>query len=207
MIRHRIIVLSETAEWRRLLPGATALVRRAAKAALAAAGPAQTAELDIVLVDDARQRELNRDWRGQDKSTNVLSFPCATELPRAANGASTFGSGMPLLLGDVVLAAGTIAAEAESQGKSLADHVTHLVIHGVLHLLGYDHEDGRSARRMEGLEVTLLETLGIADPYRPVPATPQRKAARKPAVPRVASRRPASRKSTSRRVSARAVAR
>ena len=105
--------------------------------------------LCIVLADDSLQRRLNREFRGRDKSTNVLSF-----------------DGAPGALGDVVLALETIAAEAEAQGKTLAAHVTHLVVHGVLHLMGHDHERPGQARRMERLEIEILARLGIADPYR-----------------------------------------
>jgi probable rRNA maturation factor len=104
------------------------------------------------LADDALQRRLNRDFRGRDKSANVLSF-----------------EGAPASLGDVVLALETVASEAESQGKSLADHVAHLVVHGVLHLMGYEHRTSAQARRMERLEIAILAGLGIADPYRGTP--------------------------------------
>ena len=156
----RIAVRVEAPAWRRRLPDAGALVRRAARAALTgaradkgAAGPGGGGELCLVLADDALQRRLNRDFRGADKSTNVLSF-----------------AGAPASLGDVVLALETVAAEAESQGKSLADHVAHLVVHGVLHLMGYDHHTGAEARRMERLERAILAGLGIADPYSRPPA-------------------------------------
>ena len=150
-------VLVEAARWRKLLPTSPALVRRAARTALAAAGPDQPAELAIVLVDDRRQRALNRQWRGKDKSTNVLAFPGVSPVP----------VGTPLPLGDVVLAIGTIEEEAAAQSKPLADHVVHLVIHGTLHLLGFDHDLPSRAKRMEALETKLLAQLGIPDPYRP----------------------------------------
>ena len=125
-------------------------MRRAARAALSAAKHRPHGELCLVLADDALQRKLNHDFRGRDKPTNVLSF-----------------EGAPVSLGDVVLALETIAGEAETQGKSLADHVAHLVVHGVLHLMGVDHQTGGQARRMERLETEILAGLGIADPYRP----------------------------------------
>jgi len=103
-------------------------------------------------------RELNRDFRGQDKPTNVLSFP-SDEKPKP---------GAPMvLLGDVVLAYETVAREAHAQGKSLAEHAAHMVVHGVLHLLGFDHERNEvDAQRMEALETQVLAKLGIPNPYR-----------------------------------------
>jgi probable rRNA maturation factor len=149
----------EAPAWRRQLPGAPALVRRAARAALGTAKDAGKAgELCLVLADDELQRKLNREFRGADKPTNVLSF-----------------EGAPAALGDVVLALETIAAEAELQGKSLGDHVAHLVVHGVLHLMGYDHQRRGQARRMERLETEILASLGIADPYV-LPARRRRRA-------------------------------
>jgi probable rRNA maturation factor len=145
----RIALRVEAPAWRRRLPAAEGLVRRAARAALAAAKPRPRGELCIVLADDVLQRKLNHDFGGRDKPTNVLSF-----------------EGAPVSLGDVVLALETIAGEAETQGKSLADHVAHLVVHGVLHLMGYDHQTDGQARRMERLETEILAGLGIADPYR-----------------------------------------
>lgn len=145
--------------WRPALPGAARVCVRAARAALAAGGaPSGRAELAIVLADDALLQKLNREWRGRDAPTNVLSFPAGEGGPVAPEA--------PLLLGDVVLAFETVAAEAQTQGKSLADHLAHLVVHGVLHLLGFDHEGAAEAQRMEALETQVLAGLGIADPYR-----------------------------------------
>jgi len=143
-----ISVAALSSRWRRSLPGAPTLVRRAARAALAAAGETP-AEISFALADDAAVRVLNRDYRGKDKPTNVLSFE----------------SGERPFLGDVVLALETVLAEAESQGKPAADHVTHLVVHGVLHLLGHDHETPAEATTMERLEVAVLAGLGVPDPY------------------------------------------
>ena len=144
----------EAPAWRRAFPGAPACVRRAARAALEAGGmdSLPAGGVCIVLADDSLQRRLNREFRGRDKSTNVLSF-----------------DGAPGALGDVVLALETIAAEAEAQGKTLAAHLAHLVVHGVLHLMGYDHERPGQARRMERLEIEILAGLGIGDPYRAPP--------------------------------------
>ncbi len=161
-------VLAPCREWRRALPGAAAQCRRAARAAMALGAPAvDDAEISIVLGDDRLLRRLNGAWRGKDEATNVLSFPAQPAvrcpLPRVPGMARPFG--------DVVLAFETIRAEAAAQGKALADHLAHLVVHGVLHLLGFDHVAAVEARRMERLERRILAGLGIADPYlgSPVP--------------------------------------
>lgn len=130
--------------------GLRAKLLRAAEAA-AAAGKLR-GELTILLADDARLMALNRDFRGKNRPTNVLSFP----------------SDRPGYHGDIAIAHGVSAAEAKAAGRRLADHVSHLVVHGVLHLAGYDHETERDARLMEPLEVKILARLGIADPYRAV---------------------------------------
>lgn len=120
----------------------------------ALAGRRETAELTVRIVDEAEGRALNARWRGRDYATNVLSFPA--ELPP--------GVALPLL-GDLVVCAPVVAREAAEQGKSEADHWAHLVIHGTLHLLGFDHESESDAVVMEGLERELLAGLGIGDPY------------------------------------------
>ena len=143
--------------WRERLPDVERLCGDAARAALAVAGGMpDAAELSIVLGDDTLAHSLNRQWRGQDKPTNVLSFPVAP---------MTLPPGAPHLLGDIVLAFETLAAEAAAQGKPLAHHLRHLVVHGVLHLMGYDHERTADAERMEALERRILKRLAIADPY------------------------------------------
>jgi probable rRNA maturation factor len=152
------------AEWRRRLPEIEALCLGAARSALAAAGAVdRSAELSLVLADDALVRSLNRRWRGQDKPTNVLSF-AAEDGPATAT-----PSPLPRLLGDVVLAFETVSAEAAAQEKPLADHLRHLVVHGVLHLLGFDHVVEAEALRMEALETRILAGLGVPDPYRERP--------------------------------------
>jgi probable rRNA maturation factor len=133
--------------------------RRAALAALAGSGRKRAGDLALViaLADDGAVRRLNRHFRGKDKPTNVLSFPADTRatLP-----------GGPRFLGDIVLARQTVTREARAQGKRVADHLTHLVVHGTLHLLGHDHDTDAQARRMESLEVRILGGLGVPDPYR-----------------------------------------
>jgi probable rRNA maturation factor len=123
-------------------------------AAAACAGRILRADLAIRLVDAREGRALNRHYRGKDYATNVLSFPA--ELPE--------GVTLPLL-GDLVICAPVVAREAREQGKKLNAHYAHLTIHGVLHLLGLDHEDEREAEAMEQIERDLLAGLGIGDPY------------------------------------------
>jgi probable rRNA maturation factor len=130
-----------------------ALLEQAARAAFdAAPPPPATYQVTLVLTDDGEMRNLNRIWRGKDAPTNVLSFP-AGEM-----GAQGF-------LGDVVLAEETTRREAREQNIPLQDRACHLVVHGVLHLLGFDHTEDDAAERMETLERTALASLGVADPY------------------------------------------
>ncbi len=140
------------------IPDLEKLARRAAHAALwgAYSGP-QSVSLAILFTGDAAVAEINRQWRGQAKPTNVLSFPAPAGPP--------VPEGEPRPLGDIVLGFGTVAREAEEQGKPLPHHATHLIVHAVLHLLGQDHETETEAEIMEALERTILKQLGIADPY------------------------------------------
>ena len=135
---------------------AAASFRRWAGAALT--GRIREADLAIRIVDEAEGRALNRHYRGRDYATNVLSFPA--ELPEGLPP----GVRMPLL-GDLVICAPVVAREAREQGKPVAAHYAHLTVHGVLHLLGWDHEDSREADAMEQLEREILAALGIHDPY------------------------------------------
>lgn len=154
-----IALRAQSRQWRALgdLASLRARALQAAEAALAVAPtkPCDGAELSLLLTDDKRIRVVNRDWRGFDKATNVLSFPAAPP-DRIA---------MSPVLGDIVIAYETLEREAQAEDKSLADHFSHLVIHGLLHLLGEDHETEAEAQRMEALEVAALARLGIADPY------------------------------------------
>jgi probable rRNA maturation factor len=141
----------EADAWLEALPDAAARVRAAAEAALAEAkGPAE-AEITVLLTDDAEQRTLNAEFRSKDKPTNVLSFP-SPEFAAPH-------------LGDVSLAYETCAREAKEQSKPLRDHLSHLVAHGVLHLLGWDHESDAEAEAMEALERKVMAKLGVPDPY------------------------------------------
>ena len=160
---HNIDISIESPDWA-ALPDAQAIAAAAAAAALAS--ETEAIELSLVLSSDDFVGALNRDYRGRDEPTNVLSFP--GERPRQ----SAPEMGRPVLLGDVVVAFGVARreADADDRGISLADHLSHLVIHGVLHLLGHDHQNAAEAEVMEGLEVRLLSGLGINDPYREMDA-------------------------------------
>jgi probable rRNA maturation factor len=111
-------------------------------------------ELSVVLTNDEEQQTLNRDWRGIDKATNVLSFPQIEPFGPVTG-----------ILGDVILARETLEREAKEEGVSFEDHFTHLMVHGFLHILGYDHMDDDEALVMESLETQILASLGVADPY------------------------------------------
>lgn len=156
-------VAIRTTAWTHAVPSAAAHCRKVARHVWRRVAPkvlqARAAELAVVLVTDAAIRKLNAAYRGKDKPTNVLSFP-----------ADAFDGPGPALLGDVVVAYATCAREARQEGKSLKNHLSHMVVHGVLHLLGYDHESARDAKTMERLETDILLELGVADPYADPPA-------------------------------------
>jgi probable rRNA maturation factor len=149
-----IDISAESEGWSKI-PGVEAAVRRAAEAAMLD-GEAPPSEISIVLSDDEHIRELNKHHRGMDKPTNVLSFPPARMKTPA---------GAPRILGDIVIAFETMEREAAEEAKPLEHHLTHLVVHGVLHLLGYDHEDEEEAETMEARERQILAKLDIPDPY------------------------------------------
>lgn len=169
-----IAVVVEDPAWWETLQEAAEVARNAAHAALrqrchaidgsADAGVRRTdsptaSELTVVLADDRLLRRLNREFRGQDRATNVLSF-AGLDAPTVDQ------PEMPRLLGDVVLARETIFKEAQAQNKAPGEHLSHLVVHGVLHLLGFDHKTEAQAKSMETVECAALAGLGIADPYR-----------------------------------------
>ncbi len=164
-----IDIIIETESWQQALPTVERVVERAAAATFSQAtrggGHWQTA---ILLADDATLRDLNRRFRGQDKATNVLAFPAHEDSARYADPAvesPIIAGDEPQQWGDVALAFETVAREAAEQDKSLADHLSHLVTHGLLHLLGHDHQDSAAALRMEALEREILWQIGVADPY------------------------------------------
>lgn len=178
----KITIIVKSPAWEKLLVPYTKTVRAACEAALSNSSPRRRqarrgksfarsnqngpppnllpmgggAELTVVLADDAFIQELNYTYRGKNKPTNVLSFPSYPES-RSLNSDSS--------LGDIILALGTIQKEAKAQQKTLKDHAMHLIVHGVLHLLGYDHENEKEAASMEEKEIKILNKLGIKNPY------------------------------------------
>ncbi|MDO1580825.1 rRNA maturation RNase YbeY [Rhizobium oryzicola] len=118
--------------------------------------PSQPVELSLVFSDDAQIREINAEWRGKDKPTNVLSFPAFPVEPGDMPGP---------MLGDIVIARETVEREAVELDKPFDEHLTHLLVHGFLHLFGYDHMETEEAEEMEGLETRILAKLGLSDPY------------------------------------------
>jgi probable rRNA maturation factor len=147
--------------WRGDCPDAARLADAAARLALKRSAAPKASVVDITLTDDEAQQALNRTWRRVDAPTNVLAFP-------AADAGAPLPDGAPLLLGDVVLAYETVRREATEQQKPLADHLRHLVVHGVLHLLGYDHAREADAALMEAHEIAILAELGVPNPYRDI---------------------------------------
>ena len=148
----------EAGDWAKALPDAAAIAERAILATCVAVnGVPEGTEVSVLLTDDAHQQVLNLDWRGKDKPTNVLSFP--------GDGAEGLPQGAPVLLGDIAVAFETTNLEADEQQKSLAHHFCHLIVHGMLHLLGFDHKTQPQADEMEPLEIKVLEGLGIVSPY------------------------------------------
>lgn len=162
-------VVAEDARWADI-EGAAELTTRLAeisRATLVHAGgrwPGRAVEMGIVLADDGLVRRLNRDYRGKDRSTNVLSFALTDNADDPAPETAA-DSAPPLMLGEVYLAYETVAAEAAEQNKTILDHTRHLVVHGVLHLIGYDHQEKAEADTMERLEAAVLDRFGVADPY------------------------------------------
>jgi probable rRNA maturation factor len=158
-IRVAVTVVIDDQGWLKLAADPARLLRRAVRAALKVARrprglePGGAVALSVALMSDRGVQRLNRDFRGKDRPTNVLSFPAGIVAGRRVE------------LGDIALALGVVRREAREQGKAPADHLAHLMVHGVLHLLEYDHENDHDAERMEKLERKALATLKIDDPY------------------------------------------
>ncbi len=143
--------LAEMSE--RVLGAAAGYLRKSEKQPFPKAG---APEVSLVFTNDAEIRGINAEWRSQDKPTNVLSFPAFPLTPGKMPGP---------MLGDIIFAQETLTREAGELGKSFDDHLTHLMVHGFLHLFGYDHMEDEEAEKMEGLETRILAGLGLSDPY------------------------------------------
>lgn len=145
-----IETIVESDRWRAALGGVEALAARCFEAARLGE-PRLGGEIALLLADDAALRALNARFRGKDAPTNVLSFPSGEEAPG--------------FLGDIAVAFETAAREADEKGIALADHAAHLIVHGLLHLVGHDHETAEEAEKMEALEIDVLDALGVSNPY------------------------------------------
>jgi probable rRNA maturation factor len=155
----RIALEIEDPRWSERLPDIREILESAIGLALAGTDAGdRTIEVGVRLVDDGAIQGLNREWRGRDKPTNVLSFPLGEAGP-------VTDAEFPWLIGDIVMSFDTICAESRRDGKPLEHHVAHLAIHGALHLIGHDHEDETEAETMESAETALLARLEIPDPY------------------------------------------
>jgi probable rRNA maturation factor len=157
-VKSTIAIVVDDPRWRESVPDAVRLCRRAARSALAGMADRPVA-LCVLLADDAKVADLNRRFRGKRGPTNVLSFPAGSSVGIDSSGPAATS------LGDIALAYETVAREAARDGKTVSAHLAHLVVHGVLHLLGHDHVRAADATRMESLETSVLARLGVADPY------------------------------------------
>ncbi|WP_242018925.1 rRNA maturation RNase YbeY [Phaeovibrio sulfidiphilus] len=161
----------EDDRWTEALPDLAGILERACRGALDgghAGDLGSTLEFSVVLTDDEAVRALNRDYRGRDCPTNVLSFASLDDT-----GSAPLPEGMPLHLGDIVVAFDTTLAEAQERPVPLADHLFHLAVHGILHLLGFDHEDDDEATEMEALEADILVSSGLSNPYHTAGEIPE----------------------------------
>lgn len=169
-MRLNVSIEKASKKWARAFPGMLGKIEQAAAVAfLNAKKPAafgkRSFDIGIILTDDKTIQVLNRDYRSKNKPTNVLSFPQLNMQKFKKTELDAFPAKMPVPLGDVVLAYETIRKETVAERKTLENHVVHLVVHGVLHLLGYDHMTARDAKSMEKLECDILASMGYPDPY------------------------------------------
>jgi probable rRNA maturation factor len=174
MIRLSIHLDVASAKWKRAFPGMNKKIEQAAACAfLNARKPAALQRrcftLSIILTDDSNIKTLNKNYRGKNKPTNVLSFPQMNLKNFRRASLDIFPPKSEIPLGDIVLAFQTIHRESKKQKKTLESHVIHLIVHGTLHLLGYDHQTAKEADSMEKLECDILDSLGYPDPYRESP--------------------------------------
>jgi probable rRNA maturation factor len=170
MIKLKINVDKASVKWTKAFPLMQSKIEEAAAAAfMNAKKPAafrrRAFEINVILTDDTNIKTLNRNYRGKNKATNVLSFPQINMNNFRRTALDVFPARSDIPLGDIVLAYQTIRRECLEQDKSLENHVIHLIVHGTLHLLGYDHMRSREANAMEKLECDILEALGYPDPY------------------------------------------
>lgn len=150
MTRLEIDVRCTATGWSEI-PDLDSVSAAAAKAVEKTVGQTLEGSLSVLFTDDVEMQALNRAWRGKDKPTDVLSFPSDDDMQD--------------VFGDIAVGYGTCACDARSAGRPLKAHITHMLVHGMLHLLGYDHENDGEAAEMEGLEVKALASLGLPDPY------------------------------------------
>jgi probable rRNA maturation factor len=170
MIKLHVNLDTASAKWKKAFPQMKRKIEQAAACAfLNAKKPAafkqRSFAIGVLLTDDANIKALNKSYRGKNKPTNVLSFPQINLHSFRSASLDIFPRNSAIPLGDIVLAYQTIHGESRQQDKPLEDHVIHLIVHGTLHLLGYDHERLKSAHAMEKLECDILESLGYPDPY------------------------------------------
>lgn len=162
-------IVRDAGDWAPFEP-VEATIEQAARAAarhpgVLAALPVDRVSICIALSTDEAVRELNRQWRSKDSPTNVLTFPAPPIVPPGLPASADGAASGPPFLGDIVLAAQTVSREARDMRSSPRHHLQHLVVHGLLHLLGFDHEQDAEATAMEALETEILATIGVADPY------------------------------------------
>ncbi len=168
---YNIEIQEQYPEWRKCLPEYEVICNKACEAVLDEIGIGNNVpevHISILLTDDKIMQSLNLNHRGQDRPTNVLAFPSQPPISQKAVNIdqNRLNTQIPLFLGDVALSLDTINREVKEQRKNISDHVKHIVVHAILHLLGYDHETETDAAEMEALEIKVLSGIGVASPYK-----------------------------------------